>query len=233
MKIIYLLAITCSMQESFASSRIFDWGRNKQVQPGSFDTPTKDSKPMPTSAFTRFNELGSNRFKIFVTQETEKKKLSKNLSEKTKEKKDLEKNLAQLYEQVEQERRKIKQAEEDKETLEARRRKKKLSHPRNVPVLNLKKVIRRAKKEKKKDMEAIEAYTRAQNERNETAKRLFKAEKEDALKDLASDIALVNKVIAEANQNCKEYETELDKAQQLAGEMQKEINEIRKSQSFI
>merc|ERR1712098_820963 len=98
---------------------------------------------------------GSNRFKIFVTQETEKKKLSKNLSEKTKEKKDLEKNLAQLYEQVEQERRKIKQAEEDKETLEARRQKKKLSHLWNVPVLNLKKIIRSAKKEKKKDMEAF------------------------------------------------------------------------------
>merc|ERR1712098_410893 len=181
----------------------------------------------------RFNNLDSNRFKIFVTQETERKKLSKNLSEKTKEKKDLEKNLAKLYEQVEQERRKIKQAKEEKETLEARQQKKKLDHLRNVPVLNLKKILRLAKKEKKKDMEASIAYTLAQNERNETAKRLFKAEKKDTLKDLASDIALVKKVIAEASQNCKEYETELDKARQLAGEIQKEIIEIRKSLSFI
>jgi DNA repair exonuclease SbcCD ATPase subunit len=220
------------MQENFAS-RISDWRNdNEQVQPGSFETPTKDSKPKPKNAFTKFNELAdSNRFKIFETQETERKKLSKSLSEKTKEKKNIEERWKDLIRQVEQERRKIKQAEEEKKTLEARRQERKLGYLRNVPVMKAVKINRLAKKEK--DMKAFKAYTRARNERNEAAKRQFKAEKEIELKKLAADIALVKKVIAEANQNCKEYETKLEEVQRSAGEMQTEINEIRKSLSFI
>jgi len=92
------------------------------------------------------------------------------------------------------------------------------------------KINRLAKKEK--NMEEFIARSRAQNERNETAKRQFKVEKEIELRNFASEIALVTKVMTEANENCKQYETDLLEVQKSARQIQTQIEKIEKSLSF-